>query len=105
MLSATGSTGRRKGEASLTFFKLRIVDWAKRSWAVEKVEGPKNEADALGGADEGGMEGGAVVALRGGTGLGAAEAGGGVADFRREGGEKLARPDGVRKTLNYSRFA
>lgn len=85
MLSATGSTGRRKGAASLSFFRLRMVDWQKRSWAVVKVEGPVEE-DEWGGTDEGGREDGgaaAVAALEGGTGLGAAEAGGGVADFRR----------------------
>ena len=33
----------------------------------------------------------AMVALRGGTGLGAAEAGGGVADFRKGSGKMLTR--------------
>jgi hypothetical protein len=66
MLSATGSTGRRKGEASFTFFKLRMVDWQKRNCALLRVDG-------------GGVGGGiGVPAIET-----AAEAGGGVADFRR----------------------
>lgn len=50
------------------------------------VEVPEEDADEKGGAEDGGMDVGGAVAvalLGGGTGLGAADAGGGVADFRR----------------------
>ena len=74
MLRAMGSTGRRKGPASFSFFRVRTVDWQKRNWAVLKDDSPLANAEET------------PLPLTGVTPLRCiedeAEAGGGVADLQ-----------------------
>jgi hypothetical protein len=97
MLRATGSTGFRNGMESLSFLSERSEDWQNLNWLLVMDDGPY---ERVGVVDEDAMDVSVAAVVGGGREAGlvawdaAADAGGGVADFQKNGGrhDKSARP-------------